>query len=71
MVRLGDPSVQVQGSASVFQFHDGSIGRSVAVPNVPEIISVSIPRWFDWELLLPVFLLQLPDVSIPRWFDWE
>ena len=51
MVRLGDTEVMVLDGFNGFQFHYGSIGRIKIRRNKPCKISISIPLWFDWEII--------------------
>ena len=54
----------------LFQFQYGSIGKILTQPCPDDFISVSIPVWFDWELLVrsvkyfPVLVFQFQYGSI-------
>ncbi len=72
MVRLGDLGFgRIKFRFGLFQFHYGSIGRILFLVVHGLNFKISIPLWFDWELLRKQIATLLKQISIPLWFDWE
>ena len=70
MVRLRVLAKLICLTTSRFQFHYGTIESSVFFIVSP-LWLISIPLWYDWEVLVSTLTDCHVIISIPLWYDWE